>query len=417
VIVVPSSYGGCDEFGWNLEYKPTENRKDVWTRDLFDEASEPFRRKRYVVRVSRGLIFQALLDERRSELESDHVDPQRREQRWDDLRVRAKRIADETETALLNVGLSGSAKEICQELEKVLPDQLQVALRRFQQPKRTRLERPVFPYNVDEDSQPGVIITAPFGVKDHAVSESRGDIRNGLATTEDDEGASFLGKAQLLFDHSNSVRDLASVFAGSAGFESKLVEDLTLAAWLHDSGKADRRFQLLLADGDFAFEEVLAKSARGRSAPGAWERAKLPDYWRHEALSVRLALENPRLQEAHDRALVLWLIGSHHGWGRPFFPHSDPLDVCNRNLPKIDGLVAAELRAGAGPQSLGFVVDGERFGPTERDSNDLRGLDWPTMFRELKERFGPWGLARLEAFLRLADHRASAFWLGTGEEA
>jgi hypothetical protein len=39
---------------------------------------------------------------------------------------------------------------------------------------------------------------------------------------------------------------------------------------------------------------------------------------------VRLALENPRLQEAHDRALVLWLVGTHHGLGRPFFDVRDP---------------------------------------------------------------------------------------------
>lgn len=139
--------------------------------------------------------------------------------------------------------------------------------------------------------------------------------------------------------------------------------------------------------------------------------AKLPPRWRHEALSVRLALANPRLHEAHDRGLVLWLVGTHHGHGRPFFPHADPLDETGHKLAVVAGLAeAAVLPPGEGPQSLGFVIpEGAAFDarPGRDEGDDLRGLDWATLFRDLKRRYGPWGLARLEATLRLADHRAS----------
>jgi CRISPR-associated endonuclease/helicase Cas3 len=82
------------------------------------------------------------------------------------------------------------------------------------------------------------------------------------------------------------------------------------------------------------------------------------------------------LARASDAGLVLWLVGAHHGYGRPLFPHQDPTE----NAPDI------------GPQSLAF---------------DWNGLDWPSLFARLKDRYGVWELARMEAILRLADHRAS----------
>jgi CRISPR-associated endonuclease/helicase Cas3 len=102
----------------------------------------------------------------------------------------------------------------------------------------------------------------------------------------------------------------------------------------------------------------------------------LPKHWRHEAQSVRLARTSSQFAEADDPELVLWLIGTHHGSGRPFFPHHDP----EEHVPDV------------GPQSLAF---------------DWNGFDWPSLFVRLKDRYGPWDLARMEAVLRLADHRAS----------
>jgi CRISPR-associated endonuclease/helicase Cas3 len=103
----------------------------------------------------------------------------------------------------------------------------------------------------------------------------------------------------------------------------------------HDPGKADLRYQAYYSGGDLYgpdLAEPLAKSGQKRLPLGAWERAGLPPDWRHEALSVRLAMLDRNFAEAYDPELVLWLIGTHHGYGRPLFPHTDPRDAEDRHI-------------------------------------------------------------------------------------
>ena len=78
---------------------------------------------------------------------------------------------------------------------------------------------------------------------------ARGDDGSLEPATEGDEG-SFLGSRILLKNHLAGVRDLAQRFAEALCLRPELTKDLALSGWIHDLGKADQRFQLLLHGGD-----------------------------------------------------------------------------------------------------------------------------------------------------------------------
>jgi CRISPR-associated endonuclease/helicase Cas3 len=379
LIVVPASYGGCDKWGW----KPDSVEP---VTDLADDAAEPYRKRRFAVRVTPELIVQGL--------RADNRDPN-------------PDISERLTAALPGTGSTTSLLEAVREL-KFLPDNLRKLLalldhrnsRRSPKEHSRRGLQHEFVYDPGgQEPHRGIVFLAPYGLKEGADAEE--DIAAVPSTENDDLGAISDG-AILLSDHSQHVRNWADGFCDRAGLERKVREDVALSSYLHDLGKADGRYQAYYAGGnpygpDDPYgpdaKKVLAKSGQGRLPRGAWERAGLPANWRHEALSVRLAqilLESG--QQAHDHELVLWLIGTHHGYGRPLFQHADPKDAeCRRNLLRAFNK-ADDLPPGNGPQSIAF-----RF-------NDL---EWAQMFERLKRRYGIWGLARLEAFVRLSDHRAS----------
>lgn len=211
--------------------------------------------------------------------------------------------------------------------------------------------------------------------------------------TEEDEG-SFLGKPVTLVKHLDGVRQFAAVYSKALGLDDKLAADVALAAWLHDVGKADPRFQLLLHGGDpvkeAASTEPLAKSALVANDRKARERARersgYPRGTRHELMSVALIERSPEFRaQATDWDLVLHLVASHHGWCRPFGPpvlDPEPVDVSLE--------LAGVCLSGSSDHRLARVDSGvaERF--------------W-----RLVRRYGWWGLAWLEAIVRLADHRES----------
>lgn len=224
-----------------------------------------------------------------------------------------------------------------------------------------------------------------------ARTEILGEIDDSV--TEDDD-SSFRRAEVKLIDHSTDVRSLAGQYARSLRFDTRIQEDLELAAWLHDVGKADPRFQRWLVGGDEIREalrdELLAKSAlppgNARQRRIARERAGYPLRCRHELLSLAMVQDHAdALRTAHDRDLVLHLVASHHGWCRPF----PPPFVDERDI---------EVRFRHGDHELAATT-----------RHQLARLDSGVAprFWNLVSRYGWWGLAWLEAVLRLADHRAS----------
>lgn len=153
-------------------------------------------------------------------------------------------------------------------------------------------------------------------------------------------------RSVLLEDH---LRDAAEV--------SKMIVDMEVvheAVRLHDIGKQDPRFQVALG----ARGAALAKSSFDSpvAAKMAREWSGLPDGWRHEVASVSMLPED-------SPELLRYLVGTHHGYSRAILPLCKDISLWEK----------------AG------------------------GKHWGNMAERLNEEYGAWGLAYMEALVRLSD--------------
>lgn len=391
LLIVPAVYRGCDDHGWAPD-QPEDER----VADVADLAAGPYSRRRFALRLTPARLEAERAAARRRLGRSDDTEALQAE--LDVIDMVAERLTD-----FLNgqrEPLSGVSAGVClgELLKEPEPPQtsdpcsLGRRLRAFS--GRTELH---FPYSLGEEGRPtGLVLLAPKGV---ALGAPR-LTADGQPATEDDV-LGLGGEPQGLVDHSEQVRDHATDYARRLGLPGRVIKAVRLAAYAHDAGKADMRFQRLMHGSRWSGGGLLAKSG-GRSALGAWERASLPKGWRHEVLSVRMAMATLPSESDYDAGLALWLIGAHHGLGRPFFPHEDEAEDHQRRFEAVDSLVPEALQPGPGPQRLGFAIAGPAF-----DASPYAGMDWAELFVDLQGRYGAWELARLEALVRLADHRAS----------
>lgn len=229
--------------------------------------------------------------------------------------------------------------------------------------------------------------------------DPKAEVEIGEAYSDDDR-SSFTSSDLGLRQHSSDVRSKVELFVRALGLPESVARDVALAGWLHDVGKVDPRFQLMLSGGDevrFAsLEEPLAKSRLPNMSGPKWKRlmaqAALPLGYRHELSSLAMIEHAEHVRSrASDLDLVLHLVASHHGWCRPFAPAS-----------------ATSLEGPAPALSFDLSGDGELrlTGSAEHAYAALDG-GVADRFWRVQARYGAWGLAWLEAILRLADHRAS----------
>jgi CRISPR-associated endonuclease/helicase Cas3 len=179
------------------------------------------------------------------------------------------------------------------------------------------------------------------------------------ASTEDDRSSS---RPQSLVDHQSWAAEEARALAVALGLAPELGAVLELAARLHDEGKRAPRWQRAFRAKP---DQVYAKT-RGPL------NVRLLDGYRHEFGSLPYAEADPAVAKLSgpERDLVLHLIAAHHGGARPLI-----------SWHGCDDAPPSQLEARAREVALRFV--------------------------RLQERWGPWGLAWLEALLRSADQRAS----------
>ncbi len=243
-----------------------------------------------------------------------------------------------------------------------------------------------------------------------AVLQPEDAVEDGVELTTDGDDSSYAGRVVSLAEHSADVETLAREYATRCGLGSWLAEHVAIAAWLHDIGKADRRFQLSLRGGSeiefFKDETPWAKSAMPPGARGAHrlaqQRSGYPLGARHEVQSLAMlqggleavkdGLRKADATREPDLELVLYLVASHHGYCRPFAP----VVVDARS---VDVTLAGHTSKTFGEFDFASTPSG----------NGLHRLDSPLAdrFWALVAKYGWQELCWLEAILRLADHRAS----------
>jgi len=252
------------------------------------------------------------------------------------------------------------------------------------------LLRAVWPGRLEEHPSGGVIL---FARAARVRLKAEPDL-----FADDEDLTSVAGAEVSLDDHADLVERTAARIARLC-LPGEYYAVIQRAASWHDLGKLDERFQIFLHHGDelaaLAAPATLAKSPLFPTSPARRrlirETCRLPADFRHEMLSLQIAERFAVASGDEDATdLFLHLIASHHGHARPFAPVS-----ADDNPPAI----AAQWD---GTRIALSAADRAALPPAHCLDSGIADRFW-----RLVRRHGWWGLAYLEAILRLSDWYAS----------
>jgi len=368
-IVVPSTYGGCDKYGW-------DDYSDAPVDDIGMEANLIHRRQ-LTMRFDRNIITKM----------GDSTT-------WEDFKEVEARHAERDDTAEFIAELidSESFPQSLGEILKVVKDDIgkESQTGSIKIHKRTEGDSSrIFGLgknNLSKDQVEKILVCLNLQESlSHQKTEKHAE------STTDDGSSSSPGQEIGLTDHCKGVQAFAKKFVRNIKMNPDVSNDVELAALLHDIGKAEKRFQAFLYGtdpDDLLQEKIIAKSAHAvinyREYEQRRKTAQFPEGQRHECWSVLLSEGHPRFRDAKDPDLVRYLIGTHHGHGRPMFP---PVKDDGRSTDKVK-----------------FEFDGKTIvGSTEQELSRLDS-GWIDMHHRVYTKYGPWNLAHMEAIVRLADH-------------
>jgi len=303
-IVVSAQYGGCDEYGWAPDAK-----KPV--PDIADFCSLE-RRGSHIVRLVPGLTSWLGVNE-------TSVQEAMREILSAETEIDSEIGIDQDRVKAAHASLRTLLKEVDHPLIKSFGDRFEIELH-------------------------------PLG----AVLRGR---------VLDEVEATFMGGvAVTLSEHLDGVAQMVDALAAFHPEHDKI----RVAAHIHDMGKKEPRFQIMLHGDPFAAAAgpLLAKSGLRRlsAQKAAYAQSGLPKGFRHELASLALSAEND--------PLIRYLVATHHGYGRPWFPDCEDKQALGVENTFLDG-------------------------------------GWLQSFASLCDGNGPWVLSGMELLLRAADARQS----------
>ena len=367
IIIVPTECGGCDEYGWD------GNTKTI-VKDISIQANL-IHRRRLAIKFNEKII---------TDIASNKA--------WEEIKKITIDYADSTHIRefIDEIKNVEGFPEIWKDIMNMLVEKYANRDFYIQKVKEGNTSRITgFSYKKKITKQWCNDILTRLFKYEKTTDIDYEDVESEASTEMDHAGSAT--KDIFLDEHCKGVENFVEEFCSNINLESNVVKDIMLSARLHDMGKIESRWQALVRRKDpdaLNIDRPIAKSKVDFSNGMEYEKyrkiAHLPKKFRHECWSVALAKNHTEVKNAHDCELVLYLIGSHHGHGRPLFPS---VDDQHQNKSILTGNLDLSINICDIPNGL--------------DSN------WIDMFERLYKRYGPWELAHMESILRLADHRQS----------